>query len=55
MMGHVSGVTTQIQKEEPAAIKVHCLAHCLNLCMQGAAKNAIQFEMLWTISWNCRN
>jgi hypothetical protein len=38
MMGHLSGVATQIMKEEPTAVKVHCFAHCLNLCLQDAAK-----------------
>ena len=28
----------QIKSVQPAAIHVHCLAHCLNLCLQGAAK-----------------
>ena len=35
---NVTGVAKQIQSEYPAAIKVHCLAHCLNLCLQDAAK-----------------
>ena len=38
MMGHLTGVATQLKKEEPSAIEVHCLAHCLNLCLQDAAK-----------------
>ena len=38
MMGHLTGVAAQIQHEYPAALKVHCLAHCLNLCLQEAAK-----------------
>ena len=38
MMGHLRGVATQIQAEEKAAISVHCLAHCLNLCLQDTAK-----------------
>ena len=39
MMGHLKGVTTQISKEEPNPISVHCFAHCLNLCLQDAAKH----------------
>ena len=39
MMGHLKGVATQILKEEPNAIPVHCLAHRLNLCLQDAAKH----------------
>ena len=38
MMGYLSGVATQLRKEEPSAIPVHCFAHCLNLCLQDAAK-----------------
>ena len=38
MMGHLSGVAKQLQDEQPAAIKVHCLAHSLNLCLQETAK-----------------
>ena len=34
MMGHLNGVARQFQKEEPRAISVHCLVHCLNLCHQ---------------------
>ena len=33
MMGHLRGVATRIQEEQPSDIKVHCLAHCLNLCL----------------------
>lgn len=38
MMGHLTGVAKQIQTDHPAAIKVHCLAHCLNLYLQDTAK-----------------
>ena len=38
MMGHLTGVTRQIQNKCPAALKIHCLAHRLNLCLQDAAK-----------------
>ena len=27
------GVSTQIQKEEPSALYVYCLAHSTNLCL----------------------
>ena len=36
--GHVQGVATRIAKEQPAALSVHCLAHCINLCVQDAAR-----------------
>lgn len=32
--GHVSDVAAQIQEYAPKALYVHCLAHCLNLCLQ---------------------
>ena len=38
MMGHLRGVATQIKAEEATAISVHCLAHCLNLCLQDVAR-----------------
>ena len=34
-----SGLSTRIKKENPAAVYVHCLAHCLNLCLQEEGKN----------------
>ena len=34
MLGHIRGVAACIQKDEPSAIHVHCLAHCTNLCLQ---------------------
>lgn len=38
MSGHLRGVAAQIKSEQPAALHVHCLAHCLNLCLQDAAR-----------------
>ena len=38
MMGRLRGVATQIQVTEAAVIPVHCLSHCLNLCLQDAAR-----------------
>ena len=38
MSGHLTGVATRIQKEEPKAVYVHCVAHSLNLCLQDCAK-----------------
>ena len=34
MSGHINGVAAQIQRVEPGAVFVHCLAHCTNLCLQ---------------------
>lgn len=38
MAGHVSGVAARIKSEQPSALHVHCLAHCLNLCLQDASR-----------------
>jgi hypothetical protein len=40
MMGHINGVAARIQKDEPAAIYVHCLAHCTNLSLQTVCRKA---------------
>ena len=37
MMGHLRGVARRIEGQ-PSAIKVHCLAHCLNLCLQSVSR-----------------
>ena len=34
MSGPKSGVAARTLKEEPAALPVHCLPHCINLCLQ---------------------
>lgn len=34
MMGKFTGVAARIRKEVPSAVAVHCLAHCLDLCLQ---------------------
>jgi len=38
MQGKRKGVATQIKHENPAALSVHCFAHCLNLCLQDAGR-----------------
>ena len=38
MQGRRKGVATQIRKEAPAALPVHCFAHSLNLCLQDAGR-----------------
>ena len=38
MKGIRSGVAARIRKDVPQALPVHCLAHCLNLCLQDAGK-----------------
>ena len=34
MSGHLNGVAAQIEKDVPAALFLHCFAHCTNLCLQ---------------------
>jgi len=34
MSGHSSGVAARMLAKQPAALAVHCLAHCINLCLQ---------------------
>lgn len=38
MSGHLTGVAANFKARNPAAIFVHCMAHCLNLCLQDAGK-----------------
>ena len=38
MQGRRSGVAARFLSENKAAIPVHCLAHSLNLCLQGVGK-----------------
>ena len=38
MMGCLKGVAEQLKILQPLAVKVHCLAHCLNLCLQDATR-----------------
>ncbi|XP_062511818.1 zinc finger MYM-type protein 1-like [Corticium candelabrum] len=39
-MGRRTGVAVRIRSEAPAAVQVHCLAHCLNLCLQDAGRKS---------------
>ena len=49
--GHINGVSKKFQDDNDAAISVHCLAHCVNLCLQEIAvssqpiKEALSFSM----------
>ena len=38
MSGHLWGLGATIKSEQPAALHVHCLTYCLNLCLQDAAR-----------------
>ena len=40
MAGHLNGLASQIRREEPKALFVHCLAHSVNLCLQDCAKSS---------------
>ena len=40
MSGPYSGVAARITQEEPAALPVHCLAHCINLCLQDISQQS---------------
>ena len=44
MSGHLRGVATRLKTEEPAALHVHCLAYCLNLCLQDAARTSVTVQ-----------
>lgn len=41
MQGKRSGVATRIREEHPAAVPLHCFAHCLNLCLQDASRKLV--------------
>lgn len=49
--GHVNGIAKKFKDENPGAISVYCLAHCVNLCLQDVArssqpvKDALSFSM----------
>ena len=38
MSGRLNGVASQIQKEQPNAHYIHCVAHSLNLCLQDCGR-----------------
>lgn len=35
---HLAGIAACFKEYNPTAVNVHCLAHCLNLCLQDAGK-----------------
>ena len=41
MSRHLRGVAARIQNIEPRAIMVHCLAHCINLCIQSVGRKTL--------------
>ena len=40
MSGHRHGVAATLQKEQPTALYVHCLAHCTNLSLQTVGRQS---------------
>ena len=44
MSGRISGVASRFKVEEPVALYVHCLAHCLNLYRQDASRVCISIR-----------
>ena len=41
MSGHLNGVAAQIEKDVPAALFLHCFAHCTNLCLQSIGRQCV--------------
>lgn len=50
MSGHLNGVAARIQKEQPKAHYVHCVAHSLNLCLQDCGQNCITIREALTVT-----
>lgn len=44
MSGRISEVASRFKVEEPVALYVHCLAHCLNLYRQDASRDCISIR-----------
>ena len=40
MAGHLNDFATKFLQEEPKALFVHCVAHCVNLCLQECGKKS---------------
>ena len=54
MSGHLRGVAARFNKEEPAVLHVHCLAHSPNLCLQDASLILLVIEItkaLYTVQY----
>jgi len=50
MSGHLSGVAARIQKDQPQACYVHCVAHSLNLCLQDCGQNCKVIQEALTVT-----
>lgn len=51
MAGHVTGVAKRVLDEYPKAHFVHCMAHCLNLCLQDMLQANVQVLEKHFLSW----
>ena len=55
MAGKVSGVATQILRQQPKAMYYHCKAHNLNLVISSTCKQVPEignlFDTLRTLTW----
>ena len=50
MSGHLNGVAPRIQKEQPQAHYIHCVAHSLNLCLQDCGQNCRAIREALTVT-----
>ena len=50
MSGHLNGVAARIQKEQPKAHYVHCVAHSLNLCLQDCGHKCTTIREALTVT-----
>ena len=50
MSGHLNGVAARIQKEQPQAHYIHCVAHSLNLCLQDCGQNCRAIREALTVT-----
>ena len=54
MQGIRKGLATLIKMENPAALSVHCFAHCLNLCLHEAGRNLVLLRDALDTARNCK-
>ena len=50
MSGHLNGVAARIQREQPKAHYIHCVAHSLNLCLQDCGQNCKTVQEALTVT-----
>ena len=44
MSGHLNGVAARIERDFPAALYLHCFAHCTNLCLQSVSRKCVSLR-----------